>query len=242
MPAIVRVENLSKTYDAVQGLVLKGITLSIKEGEFVAIMGPSGSGKSTLIHLIGGLDRATGGEVYLGGRCINDLSDKQLSQQRRREIGFVFQFFNLIPVLTARENIAIPLILDGVKRADALHRADTMLEMVGLKERASQRPSELSGGEQQRVAIGRALVTRPQLILADEPTGALDTRTGDQVVALLRNTVDTLGHTVVMVTHDPRVAANARRIIYLRDGEIVDDNHMDPAGYGARATANPLSA
>ena len=226
MNTVAQVENLSKTFVPGQSPVLKEVNLSIYEGEFVAIMGPSGSGKSTLIHIIGGLDRTSEGNVYLGERCLNDLNDKDLSRYRRTYIGFIFQFYNLIPVLTTRENVAMPLILDGVKRVDAQKRADSILESVGLKDRAEYRPGELSGGEQQRTAVARALVTNPKLILADEPTGSLDTRTGDEIVSLLRYTVNTLNHTLVMVTHNPRVAANAHRIINLRDGEIVDDNRM----------------
>jgi len=233
MTIVARVENLSKTYGTLQRPVLKDVNLSIQAGEFVAIMGPSGSGKSTLMHLMGGLDRATEGRAYLGEHCLNDLDDKELSRKRRTYIGFVFQFFNLIPVLSARENVAMPLILDGVKRGEALNRAEEMLDTVGLKTRTSHHPSELSGGEQQRVAIARALVTQPNLILADEPTGALDTHTGDEIVSLLRYTVDVLKNTVLMVTHDPRVAASARRIVTLRDGEIIDDNPMDQSGEGS---------
>lgn len=240
MATIVRTENVTKQYEAHQSPVLKGINLAIEENEFVAIMGPSGSGKSTLIHLMGGLDRASNGRVYLRDLCLNDLPDKALSRLRRQTIGFVFQLYNLIPVLTARENIARPLIFDGVKRAEALNRATAMLAATGFKADADQRPGELSGGEQQRVAIARALIAAPSLILADEPTGALDTRSGDEIVALLRYTVDTLQNTVVLVTHDPRVAANAHRIIYLRDGEIVDDNRMSPSAFGTKEARGHL--
>lgn len=240
MTALVQVEDLVKRYESRGTDVLKGISFSVDEEEFVAIMGPSGSGKSTLLHLIGGLDRATGGRVYLHGRCHDDLSDKELSSMRRREIGFVFQFFNLIPVLTAGENTAMPLILDGMSRAEALRRAEEVLEEVGLEHRANHRPSELSGGEQQRVAIARATVARPNLILADEPTGALDTRTGDEIVGLLRKTAGEHHHAVLMVTHDPRVAARAQRILYLRDGRITEDNHVEASGRTSDGIANSL--
>jgi putative ABC transport system ATP-binding protein len=222
---IVRVENLTKDYGSPKNVVsvLKGINLSIDDGEYVTVMGPSGSGKSTLLHLIGGLDRPTSGTVWLHDARISDLKDKELSRIRRQQLGFVFQFFNLIPVMSARENVAMPLILDGAKRAEALERADAMLAMVGLTDRATHRPAELSGG-QQRVSIARALVTKPGLILCDEPTGALDTRTGEEVIKLLRTLVNTLKCTLVIVTHDPHVAAHSDRTVYIKDGEIVDDH------------------
>jgi putative ABC transport system ATP-binding protein len=226
--SIVRVDNLSKTYGSAASAttVLKGVNLTIEEGEFVAIMGPSGSGKSTLMHLIGGLDKPSDGSVWLNNAEIGHLKDKELSRLRRRQIGFVFQFYNLVPVLTARENVAMPLILDGVRRRDALERADEMLTSVGLKTQAAQRPTEMSGGQQQRVSIARALVTNPLLILGDEPTGALDTRTGEEIVRLLRDSVKKMGRTVIIVTHDARVAAYAQRIITIKDGEVIDDNRM----------------
>jgi putative ABC transport system ATP-binding protein len=226
--SVVRVENLSKTYGSASAAttVLKGVNLTIEEGEFVAIMGPSGSGKSTLMHLIGGLDKPSSGSVWLNNAEIGHLKDKELSRLRRKQIGFVFQFYNLVPVLTARENVAMPLILDSVKRREALERADAMLASVGLKAQAEQRPAELSGGQQQRVSIARALVTNPLLILGDEPTGALDTRTGEEIVRLLRDSVKKMGRTVMIVTHDARVAAYAQRIITIKDGEVVDDNRM----------------
>ncbi|NWF69210.1 MAG: ABC transporter ATP-binding protein [Chloroflexi bacterium] len=240
MSSIVRVEALSKHYgsNGVRLEVLKGIDLNIEEGEFVAVMGPSGSGKSTLLHLIGGLDRPSGGRVWIKDRALNDLDDKGLSQLRRQQIGFVFQFFNLLAVLSARENVAMPLILDGVKRAAALQRAEGALEAVGLADRKDHRPAELSGGQQQRVAIARALVIKPALIMGDEPTGALDTRTGDEVVNLLRQSISQERRTLVVVTHDARVAAHADRIIYLKDGEIVDDNRLNS---GERPLAAPVS-
>jgi putative ABC transport system ATP-binding protein len=224
---IVRVENVSKSYHKTP--VLNNINLKVEEGEFVAIMGPSGSGKSTLMHLIGGLDQVSSGSVWLKDRQLNTLNDKQLSQLRRRQIGFIFQLYNLIPVLTARDNVAMPLILDGVKRTAALERAAAMLDLVGLARQADQRPSEMSGGQQQRVAIARALVIEPTLILGDEPTGALDTRSGDEVMQLLRQTTQQTRRTVVLVTHDARIAAHTDRIITIRDGEIVDDNRLNNA-------------
>jgi len=227
MAAIIRVENVSKRYENTHRDVLQSVSLSIEEGEFVSIMGPSGSGKSTLLYLMGALDTVSDGNIYLDSQLIKDLPDKELSKLRRSQIGFVFQFYNLMPVLSAQENVAMPLILDGIKRQTALARAEECLELVGLKDRLHGQPNQLSGGEQQRVAIARALVANPKVILADEPTGALDTGAGDEIVALLRYAVERLNHTVVMVTHDPRIAANTRRIINLRDGRIVDDNNLN---------------
>ena len=229
---VIRTESLTRTYgDAAHTIyALKNVSFSVEEGEFVAIMGPSGSGKSTLLYLLGGLDHPTEGKVFLNEKDISTLRDNALSELRRQKIGFVFQFFNLIPVLTAQENVAMPLILDGVARSEALRRADVSLEKVGLLERKSHRPAELSGGQQQRVAIARALVTNPAFILGDEPTGNLDSKSGDEVVGLLRQVVDEFGRTIVIVTHDPRVAAHADRIVFLKDGEIVDENHLKGHG------------
>jgi putative ABC transport system ATP-binding protein len=225
---VVRTEGLTRIYgdDSHRVYALNDVTLSVNEGEFVAIMGPSGSGKSTLLYLLGGLERPTSGKIWLQGDDLSTLDDDALSRIRRTEIGFVFQFFNLIPVLTAAENIAMPLILDGVPRAQALHRAEEALNKVGLAGRSTHRPAELSGGEQQRVALARALVADPALILGDEPTGNLDSHSGDEVVQLLRHVVDTFGRTIVIVTHDPRIAAYADRIVFLKDGQIVDENNL----------------
>jgi putative ABC transport system ATP-binding protein len=223
---VVRTEGLTRTFgdESHRVYALNGVTFSVDEGEFVAIMGPSGSGKSTLLYLLGGLDRPTSGKIWLQGDDLSTLDDDALSRIRRTEIGFVFQFFNLIPVLTAAENVAMPLILDGVQRAQALHRAHEALDKVGLGDRTTHRPAELSGGEQQRVALARALVADPALILGDEPTGNLDSHAGDEVVQLLRHVVDAFGRTTVIVTHDPRIAAYADRIVFLKDGQIVDEN------------------
>ncbi len=225
---VVRTEGLTRIYGDASHRVyaLNDVTFSVEEGEFVAIMGPSGSGKSTLLYLLGGLERPTGGKIWLQGDDLSTLDDNALSRIRRTEIGFVFQFFNLIPVLTAAENAAMPLILDGVPRAQALHRAEDALDKVGLADRSSHRPAELSGGEQQRVALARALIADPALILGDEPTGNLDSHSGDEVVQLLRRVVDELGRTIVIVTHDPRIAAYADRIVFLKDGQIVDENNL----------------
>ena len=229
---LIAVEGLRKMYGttAQPVVALDGVNLEVTQGEFVAIMGPSGSGKSTLLYLIGGLDRPTEGRVRVGDVDLQTLDDRALSRLRRTTIGFVFQFFNLLPVLTAVENVAMPLVLDGVSTVEAHRRATTALAQVGLEARSTHRPAELSGGQQQRVALARALVTEPPLILGDEPTGNLDSRAGDEIVELLRQAADEWGRTVVIVTHDPRIAAHADRIVFLKDGRIVDENRLTHAG------------
>jgi len=209
---------------------LAGVDLAIPRGEFLAIMGPSGSGKSTLLHLMGGLDAPTSGRVELEESDLAALDDDRLTIVRRRRVGFVFQSFNLIQVLTARENTALPLVIDGVPEHKAGERALAAMELVDVAHRAEHRPGELSGGEQQRVAIARALVTEPAVILADEPTGNLDRRTGDHVLTLLRRLCDERGQTVVIVTHDPRDAARSDRIVRLEDGRIVEEQRLAPEG------------
>lgn len=215
----VRADAIVKTYrqgdDEIHAL--RGVDLKVREGEFVAITGPSGSGKSTLLHILGGLDRPDEGRVTLEGHVLSEMSDEDLAVLRRRRLGFVLQFFNLLPTLDARENAAFPLLLDGV--GDALERADSSLAAVGLEHRLGHRPSQLSGGEQQRVALARALVTRPAVVLADEPTGNLDSGTGEEILRLLRHTADD-GQTIVMVTHDERSAAFADRVVRLVDGML----------------------
>jgi putative ABC transport system ATP-binding protein len=232
MKSIVHTDSLTKVYgDAAHPVhALNGVNLSVEAGEFVAIMGPSGSGKSTLLYLLGGLERPTSGTVWLRDADLSKLDDDALSRRRRTDLGFVFQFFNLIPVLTARENVAMPLILDGVPRAEALQRADESLSKVSLADRGTHRPAELSGGQQQRVALARALVTKPALILGDEPTGNLDSRSSDEVVQLLRRAVDDWKQTIILVTHDPRIAAYADRIVFLKDGQIADENQLKGQG------------
>jgi len=224
---ILQTENLTKVYGSGPTAVtaLDHVSLSIEPGEFVAIMGPSGCGKSTLMHLLGGLDRPTEGRVLLDGVSLDSLSDTDLTILRRQKIGFVFQFFNLIPVLTALENVALPLVLDGHSK-DATGAARAWLEKMSLQDRLQNRPDQLSGGQQQRVALARALVSEPTLILADEPTGNLDSRAADDMLSFLRKSVDEWGRTLVMVTHDARMAAYASRIIFLKDGSIVDDAHL----------------
>lgn len=235
----VQTENLTRIYGSRETAVtaLDHVNLCINEGEFLAVMGPSGCGKSTLLHLIGGLDRPTEGRVLLAGQDLSQMDDDALTLLRRRRIGFVFQFFNLIPVLTALENVALPLLLDGVPAKEARERAVEWLERMGLGERLLHRPDQLSAGQQQRVAIARAMVTEPALILADEPTGNLDTRAGDDIANLLRQTVNQWGRTVLMVTHDPRIAAYADRIVFLKDGRIVDETLLTGNGDQQEAQA-----
>jgi putative ABC transport system ATP-binding protein len=229
---IIRTEALTKMYGATAQPIyaLNAVSLSVEEGEFLAIMGPSGSGKSTLLYLLGGLDRPTSGKVWLRDADMSAMNDDALSRLRRTSLGFVFQFFNLVPVLSAQENVAMPLILDGIARAEALRQANDALARVGMAERSTHRPSELSGGQQQRVALARALVAKPAVVLADEPTGNLDSRSSDEVIQMLRETVDKLKQTMILVTHDPRVAAYADRIVFLKDGKIADDNRLKGQG------------
>lgn len=220
--ALVRVCNLSKEYrlGTVEVVALDGICLEVEAGSFVSVMGPSGSGKSTLLHLIGGLDTPTGGLVEIDGKDLSTLDDEELTLFRRRNLGFVFQFFNLLPTMSAWENVALPRLLDGVKLGEVKPRALELLEMVGLGNRADHKPSQLSGGEMQRVAVARALVADPVLVLADEPTGNLDSRSGAAVLELMRETVTNDGRTVIVVTHDSKAASVADRIIRLQDGKV----------------------
>lgn len=207
---------------------LRGVDLSVEKGEFVSIMGPSGSGKSTLLHLIGGLDLPTHGEVLIDGEAIQNLSDDALSAFRRRRLGFIFQFFNLLPTLSAIENVALPRLLDGKSISEVESDASALLTQMGLGSRLRHRPDQLSGGEMQRVAIARALVTNPLLILADEPTGNLDSKSGEAVLRLLSEMARLRGHTILMVTHDANAASFGTRLIRLRDGEIESDVRVEP--------------
>lgn len=227
--SVISTHNLTKIFGAGPTAVtaLDNVNLTVQPGEFVAIMGPSGCGKSTLLHLIGGLDRPSSGEVFIDGTPIAGMNDDRLTELRRRRIGFVFQFFNLIPVLNALENAALPVTLDGVKPADAQKQAADWLSRFGLSGRVSSRPDQLSGGQQQRVAIARALASEPALILADEPTGNLDTRSGDEIASLMRDVAKKYQRTVVMVTHDPRVAAYADRIVFLKDGRVITETVLE---------------
>jgi putative ABC transport system ATP-binding protein len=221
---ITEAKGLRKQYTLGEHTVdaLAGVDFVVEKGEFVALMGPSGSGKSTLLHLLGGLDKPTEGEVTLAGQQLSLLDDNQVTLVRRRNVGFVFQFFNLLPILTAEENIALPLIIDGQDFRRHQGRIDRLLDLVGLNERRHHRPDQLSGGEQQRVSLARALVTEPAVVLADEPTGNLDSKTGAAIMGLLRRSCDELGQTIVVVTHDPRAATYADRVIFLQDGRVVD--------------------
>ena len=223
--SIVKTEQLTKIYG--QGITavtaLNHLNLDIQPGEFVAVMGPSGCGKSTLLHLVGGLDQPTSGRVMLDGQDLSGLKDDDLAQLRRRRIGLVFQFFNLIPVLTASENVALPLTLDGAKPGEAQQKAADWLKRIGLADRMTHRPDQLSGGQQQRVAIARALAADPLLILADEPTGNLDEGTGDTVLRLLLELTRDAGKTLFMATHAPEVAAQADRVLHLAHGRLVSD-------------------
>ena len=218
-----RAANVSKSYGDGDAAVhaLDDVSVSLAAGEFTAIMGPSGSGKSTLLHVLAGLDRPTSGEIYVGDTEITSLKDKALTLLRRDQIGFIFQSFNLLPTLTAAENIVLPIKIAG-RKPDAFW-VQSIVETVGLTERLSHRPSQLSGGQQQRVAAARALASRPQIVFADEPTGALDSRSGAELLGFLRTAVKELGQTVVMVTHDASAAAYADRVLFLADGKIVDE-------------------
>jgi putative ABC transport system ATP-binding protein len=202
---------------------LRGVSLAVESGELVAVMGPSGSGKSTLMHILAGLDKPTSGSVTIAGQEITRLDDSNLTKLRRRHIGFVFQFFNLLPMLTAEENVTLPLSIAGTKPEASW--LEEVLETMGLSERRKHRPAELSGGQQQRVAIGRALISRPTILFADEPTGNLDSKTSAEILDLLRSSVDSYGQTTVMVTHEPRAAAIADRVLFLADGLIVRELH-----------------
>jgi len=200
---------------------LRGVNLEVERGKLTAVMGPSGSGKSTLMHLLAALDIPTSGYVVLAGTKLGELSDKEITKLRRKHIGFIFQFFNLLPMLTAEENVVLPLSIAGEKPDKEWF--ENLLKNVGLTDRRSHRPSELSGGQQQRVAIARALVTQPTVVFADEPTGNLDSKTSGEILDLMRSSVDSYGQTTMMVTHDPRAAAIADRILFLADGQIVKD-------------------
>ena len=219
---VVQANELRKQYQLGSNKVdaLAGVDFLVEKGEFVAIMGPSGSGKSTLLHMIGGLDQPSGGEILLAGSRLSQLKDKKVTLLRRRNIGFVFQFFNLLPTLSAEENITLPLLIDGQNPKDYQGRLESLLQLTGLSDRRRHKPEQLSGGEQQRVALARALITEPAILLADEPTGNLDSKTGTAIMELLRQSCDQLNQSIVVVTHDPRAAAYADRVVFLRDGRL----------------------
>jgi len=232
-PALIRIRDLSKSYQrGGQDIpVLLDIQLDVQAGDFVALMGPSGSGKSTLLNLIAGIDQPTSGRIEIGGVDIATLSEGQLADWRARNVGFIFQFYNLLPVLNAFENVELPLLLTGLSARQRREHAQAALAMVKLEDRMDHYPNELSGGQQQRVAIARALVSDPTLIVADEPTGDLDRHTGEEVLGLLDELNRKLGKTIVMVTHDPKAAARARRLVHLEKGVLVDE---DPAAEASK--------
>jgi putative ABC transport system ATP-binding protein len=234
---IIRLDHVSKSYgDAARTVVaLDDVSVDIGAGEFTAVMGPSGSGKSTLMHVAAGLDAVTSGRVHIDGVDITRLGDKDLTELRRRRLGFVFQSFNLVPTLDVEENIRLPFLLGGHKPSrEESAWIDRLVDLLGLGNRLAHRPHQLSGGQQQRVAIARALASRPAVVVADEPTGALDSRTGRDVLQILRGAVSDWGQSVVMVTHDPVAAANADRILFLADGRVVGDRPaMDAAAISA---------
>ena len=221
---VLRTENLTREYGFGDNKVvaLNHVSFSVEEGEFVTILGPSGSGKSTLLHLLGGVDKPTSGKVYIGGQSIYEMKERELTAFRRREIGQIYQFYNLIPVLNVEENICLPMLLDHrqAERKDL----DELLELLGLTERVNHLPSELSGGQQQRVAIGRALISKPKLILADEPTGNLDQKNSREIIKLFRELNEKYGQTILLITHDEKIAEQAERILVIEDGRIVKDS------------------
>jgi len=222
-PPVLRATGVDKTYQMgeIEVNALLNIDFDVKRGEFVAIMGPSGSGKSTLLHLLGGLDTPSNGEIILAGEPLSELNDDEITRVRRRKVGFIFQFYNLLPTLSAAENIALPLLIDGSSVLDNKDKLQDLLELVGLADRFDHRPDQLSGGQQQRVAIARAFANDPEIVLADEPTGNLDSRSGTVILELLQKTCKELNATIVMVTHDARAASYADRVVFLKDGEIV---------------------
>jgi len=221
---MIKLVNVSKTYK--QGTrevnALRNISFNIQKGEFLSIMGPSGSGKSTLLNLIGGLDQPTAGEIFIDGNPLHGISDDELTLIRRKKVGFIFQFFNLLPILTALENVGLPLLIDGISFSRIKEKAIHLLEEVGMGERIEHRPEQLSGGEMQRVAISRALITNPAVLLADEPTGNLDSHTSEEIFMLLKR-LNEKGQTIVMVTHNPRAAEYGSRLITLKDGALAED-------------------
>jgi len=230
MPTVLETINLTKSYLMGEVIVtaLDGVNFKVEKGEYVAIMGPSGSGKSTLLHLLGGLDSATSGEVLLGGEPLSQMSDDQIARVRRQKVGFIFQFYNLLPTLTAAENVALPLLIDGKLLPSVRPQVNALLELVNLSDRADHRPDQLSGGQQQRVAVARAFVNQPEIVLADEPTGNLDSRAGTAILELLRRICQEMGATIVMVTHDARAASYADRVIFLKDGKVI--HHLGNPG------------
>jgi putative ABC transport system ATP-binding protein len=241
METILEARDLVKRYPVggVDVEVVRGVSLSVRRGEFVAIMGESGAGKSTVLHLLGGLDRPNAGEVIIDGVSIGSLDDDQASMTRRTKTGFVFQYFNLLPILSVAENVALPFLIGGISVSEKRARVEEVLEMVGLAEKVNHRPDQLSAGEQQRVALARALAGEPAILLADEPTGNLDYATGAEILDILWDSSERLGQTIVLVTHDARAAAYADRVLIVRDGQITDEVRL---GRRADHDAAPLIA
>ena len=244
--AVLETNQVKKQYQmgAVTVNALDGVNLVVNKGEFVAIMGPSGSGKSTLLHLLGGLDDPSDGEIVLAGQPLSKLSDNEITVVRRRKVGFIFQFYNLVPTLTAEENVALPLMIDGQSLAERKHqeKIDHLLALVALTDRKRHKPDQLSGGQQQRLAIARAFVNDPEIVLADEPTGNLDSKSGTAILELLRRACVDLGATIVMVTHDPRAASYADRVVFLKDGEIVRELKLGDSGQGMQSIIDVMGA
>lgn len=224
---ILKVENLSKTYKTgtIEVKALDNISFSVEKGDFVAIVGASGSGKSTLLHILGGVDRPTGGKVYLNGKDVYKLNESNLAIFRRREVGLIYQFYNLIPILNVKENITLPVLLDG-KKPDTNY-LNEIIHTLGLENRINHLPNELSGGQQQRVSIGRALMNHPALLLADEPTGNLDSKASGEIMELLQVSNEKYNQTIIMITHDKNLAINAKRIITINDGKIISDERVN---------------
>ncbi len=229
--SILEAKSIRKQYQLGQVIVdaLAGVDFAVKKGEFVAIMGPSGSGKSTLLQLLGGLDQPTDGEITLADKKLSMLNDDQITLIRRRNVGFIFQFYNLVPTLSAEENIALPLIIDGKNVDDYREHIEELLRVVDMTDRRDHKPDQLSGGQQQRVAIARAFVNNPVIVLADEPTGNLDSKNGEEILNLLRRSCDELGQTIIMVTHDPKAASFSDRIVFLKDGLIFGELRLEGA-------------
>ncbi len=239
MTCVIEARAIEKEFGSGEARVaaLRGLDLAVSRGEFLAIMGPSGSGKSTLLHVLAGIEPPSAGQVLFEGQDLNRLADRQRTLLRRRQIGFIFQSFNLLPTLTAEENVALPLLLDRVKTNEARRQAREALDVVEMGHRREHLPGKLSGGEQQRVGIARALVIRPTIVLADEPTGSLDSVSGRRVMDLLRNLVDAEQQTLVIITHDPAVAGQADRVLHLRDGRLESDGHSEASGSDAQSDA-----
>jgi putative ABC transport system ATP-binding protein len=229
---VLEASNVTKQYQMgeVSVRALDQVSFKVEKGNFVAVMGPSGSGKSTLLHLLGGLDEPTAGEITLAGRPISHLSDDEVTLVRRRRVGFIFQFYNLVPTLTAAENVGLPLLIDGRNVKKYQSKIEELLQLVGLDQRMDHKPDQMSGGQQQRVAIARAFINDPEIVLADEPTGNLDSQSGTAVLQLLRQFCDERQQTIVMVTHDPRAASYADRVAFLKDGRTVQDLTVQGSG------------